>query len=65
MSSFIASQRCPGFNPENTFREIGKIDLDGILNQAAGFSDKLLRSMTTMAVIEECLKPENRPKTKP
>jgi hypothetical protein len=62
--AMYSSAATPGFNPENAFREIGKIDLDGMLNQAAGFSDKLLRSMTTMAVIEECLKPETRPKTK-
>ena len=57
----------PGFNPENAFREIGKVDPDGILNQAAGFSDKLFRSMTTLAVVEECLKPEQsaKPGTKP
>jgi hypothetical protein len=50
-----ASAETPGFNPENAFREIGKIDPDSALNQAAGFSDKLLRSMTTLAVVEQCL----------
>ena len=57
----------PGFNPDNVFREIGKIDLDSVLNQAAGFSDKLLRSMTTMVVVEQCLNPEKpaKPAAKP
>jgi hypothetical protein len=54
----FGSATTPGFNPENAFREIGKIDLDSVLNQATGFSDKLLRSMTTIAVVEECLNPE-------
>ena len=57
----------PGFNPDNVFREIGKIDPDSVLNQAAGFSDKLLRSMTTLAVVEQCLNAEKpaRPAAKP
>lgn len=57
----------PGFSPDNAFREIGKIDLDSVLNQAAGFSNKLLRSMTTIAVVEQCLNAEKpaKPTAKP
>ena len=46
----------PGFTPESAFREIGKVDFDGMLNQAANFSDKSLRALTTLAVVEQCLK---------
>ena len=46
----------PGFTPESAFREIAKVDFDGMLNQAANFSDKSLRALTTLAVVEQCLK---------
>ena len=46
----------PGSNPESAFREIGKIDFDGMLNLASNFSDKSLRALTTLAVVEQCLK---------
>ena len=45
----------PGFNPENAFREMGKIDFDGTLAHATSFADKSLRGLTTLAVIEPCL----------
>ena len=47
--------RMPGFNPENAFREVSKYDFDGTFFQTANFNDKLLRSMTTMALAELCL----------
>ncbi|HEX6045099.1 MAG TPA: hypothetical protein VFZ22_11470 [Pyrinomonadaceae bacterium] len=50
----FASYATPGFNPENAFREIGKLDFDGSLVQAATFADKSLRALTTLAVIEPC-----------
>ncbi|HKE59393.1 MAG TPA: hypothetical protein VKB46_21940 [Pyrinomonadaceae bacterium] len=53
----------PGFNPENAFGELGKLDFDGALSQATAFSDKSLRSLTTLAVIEPCLQ-KIPPKTK-
>lgn len=52
----------PGFNPENAFREMGKLDFDGSLAQATTFSDKSLRALTTLAVIEPCLQPALRTK---
>ena len=45
----------PGFNPENVFKDVAKVDFDGSLIQAATLTDKLLRSLTTMSVIEPCL----------
>ncbi|HET6974667.1 MAG TPA: hypothetical protein VFH96_11610 [Pyrinomonadaceae bacterium] len=62
----FASFATPGFNPENAFREMGKLDFDGSLAQATNFSDKSLRALTTLAVIEPCLatKPIRAPKTK-
>lgn len=38
-----ATLQTPGFNPENGFREVGKIDFEGALNLAANFVDKPLR----------------------
>jgi hypothetical protein len=55
-----ASLQTPGLNPENGFPEIGKVDFDGALNLAATFADKSLRTMTTLALAEQCLK--NLPK---
>lgn len=51
-----ASFVTPGFSPESAFREIGKVDFDGMLSQAANFSDKALRALTMLAVVEQCLK---------
>ena len=51
----FASISTPGFNPENAFREMGKLDFDGSLIQATTFTDKSLRALTTLAVIEPCL----------
>ena len=61
-----ASFVTPGFSPESAFREISKVDFDGMLNQAANFSDKSLRALTTLAVVEQCLKDLTAvPKPKP
>lgn len=51
----FSSYSTPGFNPENAFREMGKIDFDGSLAHATAFADKSLRGLTTLAVIEPCL----------
>ena len=45
----------PGFNPENAFREMSQFDFDGLLYQAGQFTNKSLRSMTTLALVEPCL----------
>ena len=55
-----ASYSTPGFNPENAFREMGKLDFDGSLTQATNFSDKSLRALTTLAVIEPCFTTKSR-----
>ncbi len=49
-----ASFSTPGFNPENAFREMGKLDFDGSLAQATTFTDKSLRALATLSVIERC-----------
>ena len=59
-----ASFQTPGFNPETAFAEISKFDFDGTLSQSTNFSEKSLRSLTTMAVVEPCLKVEPPSKTK-
>ena len=51
----FGSYSTPGFNPENAFREMGRIDFDGTLAHATSFADKPLRGLTTLAVIEPCL----------
>jgi hypothetical protein len=51
----------PGFGPEAAFREIGKIDFDNLLNLASTFSDKFLRAVTTLAVVDVCL--QQKPKS--
>ena len=52
---YYTTLQTAGLNPDNAFREIGKFDFDGTLYQAASFTNKSLRSMTTVAVVEPCL----------
>jgi len=59
-----ASFQTPGFNPENAFREMGQFDFDGILAQATTFTDKSLRALTTLAVIEPCFEVKPQKGTK-
>jgi hypothetical protein len=58
----FASFPTPGFNPENAFSEMGKVDFDSSLMQATTFTDKSLRALTTLAVLEPCF--EVAPKTR-
>jgi len=51
----------PGFSPENAFREIGKIDFDGMRNLASNFSDKYLRAITALALVDVCLQKKSKP----
>ena len=46
----------PGFSPQIAFSEIGKVDFDGTLYLASNLTDKSLRAMTTLALVEQCLK---------
>jgi hypothetical protein len=55
----------PGFDPENTFRELGKVDFEGSLYQAGNFTNKSLQARTTLVVIEPCLQQPNKVKPKP
>jgi hypothetical protein len=58
--------RSPGFSPEVAFREIGKVDFDGTLYLASNLTDQSLRAMTSLALVEQCLKPPAaKPKPKP
>ena len=47
--------RTTGFDPENAFREMAKIDFDGALSQASAFTDKSLRALTTLVLADFCL----------
>lgn len=47
--------RTPGFDPENSFREISRLDFAGTLYQANNLQDKLLRSVAILATVEQCL----------
>jgi hypothetical protein len=57
--------RTPGFNPENAFKEMGKLDFDGTLYQAGNFTHKFLRAMTTLALVEPCLQQQPPKSEKP
>lgn len=50
-----ASFRTPGFDPENAFSEMAKINFDDALSQVSAFTDKGLRSLTTLVLAEFCL----------
>ena len=50
-----ASFRAPGFDPENAFREMAKVDFDGALSLAGALADKALRARTTLVLAEFCL----------
>ena len=52
---YYTTLQTTGLNLDNAFREIGKFDFDGTLYQAASFTNKSLRSMTTVATVEPCL----------
>ncbi len=45
----------PGFNPQNSFREIAKVDFDGAFVLATSLNQKYLRSMMTLVLAEQCL----------
>lgn len=57
----FASFPTPGFSPENAFTEMGKLDFDSSLTQATAFTDKSLRALTSLAVIEPCLEVTAKP----
>jgi hypothetical protein len=54
----------PGLNPESTFREMAKIDLDTALAQSSALTDKFQRAMSTLALADVCLV-QSPPKEKP
>ncbi|MDX6406257.1 MAG: hypothetical protein QOH70_3712 [Blastocatellia bacterium] len=61
---FYYGLQTPGFNPETAFREIGKIDFDGTLYLASNLTDKSVRVMSTLALVEQCLKDQmTKPKS--
>ena len=47
--------KTPGFDPENAFREVGRISFDDALSQASSFTDKSLRALTTLVLADLCL----------
>ncbi len=47
--------KTPGFDPENAFREMGKIAFDDALSQASGFTDKSLRALIMIDLADICL----------
>lgn len=62
---YYSSLSTPGFNPENAFREMSQFDFDGLLYQSGQFSNKSLRSMTTLALVEPCLQQTGPAKARP
>jgi hypothetical protein len=59
------SFQTPGFNPENAFSELGKLDFDGTLYQASNFMNKPLRARTLLALVEPCLRQPEKLKRTP
>ena len=56
----------PGLDPESTFRELAKIDLDTGLSQSSALTDKFQRAMSTLALADVCLvQSHQQPKGKP
>ena len=51
-----ASIATPGYRPETALAEIAAVDFDNMLSQASRFNDKFLRAITTLAIVERCLK---------
>lgn len=50
-----AAFRTPGFDPENASREMARINFDDALSQVSSFTDKSLRSLTTLVLADFCL----------
>jgi len=60
-----ATVQTPGFDPENTLREIGTRDFDTALYQASSFTDKSLKALTNLTLAELYLqRAEQRRKNK-
>jgi hypothetical protein len=56
----------PGLDPEKTFSELAKVDLDNAAVLTNSLNDKLQRAMAALAVAEVCLQqPSEQPKAKP
>lgn len=51
----------PSFNPDSGFREIGKYDFDGAFYLASNLTNKTLRAMTTLSLVELCLQQTKGP----
>lgn len=52
---FVFRFHMPGLDAETAFHELAKLDFNDVLTQAATFTDKFQRAMTTLAVAEVCL----------
>ena len=46
----------PGLDPESALREMAKIDFDGALSQTSFFTDTFQRTVTTLALVDVCLR---------
>lgn len=54
--SFFAGYSLPGFDLNNVFYEISKIDFQNSLNYAQSFNDKYYESLATLATVKDCEK---------
>jgi hypothetical protein len=50
-----AAFKTPGFDPENAFRGMAKVDFDSALFLASGFTDKHLRALIMLDLADFCL----------
>ncbi len=59
--SVYSSYNIPGFNLENSFRELGPRDFDGALALARNLTDRALRSTAILGLSSQCLEQTPKP----
>jgi alkanesulfonate monooxygenase SsuD/methylene tetrahydromethanopterin reductase-like flavin-dependent oxidoreductase (luciferase family) len=59
--SVYSGYNIPGFNLENSFRELGPRDFDGALALARNLTDRALRSTAILGLSSQCLEQAAKP----
>jgi hypothetical protein len=59
--SVYSGYNIPGFNLENSFRELGPHDFDGALALARNLTDRTLRSTAILGLSSQCLEQATKP----
>ncbi len=61
--AFYTSYSIPGFDPENTFRELSINDFGLALSNARSINDRVIRSVAVLAVAKNCVERRKRKKS--